>query len=65
MLFTALKDRRTRKTIERTSFECGFIPFRAKKIIFSTNFITIVILFIMFDIEVSIIIPIVIKSSSN
>lgn len=47
---------------EATRFECGFSNLNDKKIPFSTNFIIIIILFIIFDIEVSIIIPMILKS---
>lgn len=48
-----------KKTLKR-AFECGFNVSSEKKSIFSTNFLIIIILFLVFDIEVSILIPTII-----
>jgi len=42
-------------------FECGFDPFNKSRIPFSLNFYLIAIIFLIFDIELSIIIPIILN----
>lgn len=42
-------------------FECGFDPFNKSRIPFSLNFYLITIIFLIFDIEISIIIPIILN----
>lgn len=42
-------------------FECGFDPFNKSRIPFSINFYLIAIIFLIFDIEISIILPIIIN----
>lgn len=45
--------------IERvSSYECGFDPFRYTRISFSYRFFLISILFIIFDVEISLILPV-------
>nr|AKM69971.1 NADH dehydrogenase subunit 3 [Thripsaphis sp. YW-2015] len=40
-------------------FECGFDPFNKSRIPFSMNFYLIAIIFLIFDIEISIILPMI------
>nr|YP_011034004.1 NADH dehydrogenase subunit 3 [Slavum lentiscoides]WRI20258.1 NADH dehydrogenase subunit 3 [Slavum lentiscoides] len=42
-------------------FECGFDPFNKSRIPFSLNFYLIAIIFLIFDIELSIIMPMILK----
>nr|YP_010028680.1 NADH dehydrogenase subunit 3 [Stomaphis sinisalicis]QOS49067.1 NADH dehydrogenase subunit 3 [Stomaphis sinisalicis] len=42
-------------------FECGFDPFNKSRIPFSLNFYLITIIFLIFDIEISIIMPMILN----
>nr|QJW34312.1 NADH dehydrogenase subunit 3 [Schoutedenia ralumensis] len=42
-------------------FECGFDPFNKSRIPFSMNFYLITIIFLIFDIEISIILPMILN----
>nr|UFY97892.1 NADH dehydrogenase subunit 3 [Hyalopterus amygdali]UFY97905.1 NADH dehydrogenase subunit 3 [Hyalopterus pruni] len=42
-------------------FECGFDPFNKSRIPFSLNFYLIAIIFLIFDIEISIIMPMILN----
>jgi len=64
-LFCMIRESKQIKKDEKTRFECGFMNMRARKINFSTNFIMVVIIFLIFDIEVSIIITIRIVRKIN
>lgn len=45
-------------TEKKTAFECGFEPLREIRIPFSMRFFILIILFLIFDIEISLIFPI-------
>lgn len=49
-----------------TPFECGFSPFKKARIPFSLRFFIITLIFIIFDIEVAIVLPlgVIINSST-
>lgn len=49
-----------------SSFECGFDPLKKARVVFSLRFFLVIILFLVFEIEVVLLIPLVlIKLSIN
>lgn len=53
------------KKDKKLSFECGFENLTEKKTTFSTNFITLMLMFLIFDVEISILIPFLIINKNN
>lgn len=61
IIFRSIKEEKENKSEEKIRFECGFDRITTEKINFSTNFIIVIIIFLVFDIEVAIIVPITIR----
>nr|AJR19259.1 NADH dehydrogenase subunit 3 [Thremma gallicum] len=61
MIFLALiLSKKSFNDLEKSSpFECGFNPLSTPRIPFSLNFFLITIIFLIFDIEISLILPII------
>nr|AXI98590.1 NADH dehydrogenase subunit 3 [Pseudoniphargus grandis] len=58
MLISLLVGKKTPKSNEKLSpFECGFDPFKKARVPFSLRFFLITILFLIFDVEVAILLP--------
>nr|QPN54274.1 NADH dehydrogenase subunit 3 [Myrsidea sp. ADS-2020] len=50
--------------LSETAFECGFEPFFMPRVPFSVHFFTVTIVFLIFDLEVVILVPILFKLSN-
>nr|QTZ98190.1 NADH dehydrogenase subunit 3 [Agriocnemis femina] len=48
-----------------TAFECGFDPFYVARIPFSLKFFLIAVIFLIFDVEIAIILPITISMNNS
>lgn len=57
IIITYIKELNNIKKEKKTPFECGFNQISIKKITFSTNFLLITIIFLIFDIEITFLIP--------
>nr|WNK76443.1 NADH dehydrogenase subunit 3 [Sogatella furcifera] len=61
-IFSFLLSKKTNLDINKTSpFECGFSNFNSSRLSFSIHFFMVAIIFLMFDIEVAIMLPIFIS----
>lgn len=59
ILLTLLTSEKTNKEREKiTPFECGFSPMKKSRAPFSLRFFIITLIFLIFDIEVSLVLPI-------
>lgn len=65
IIFWPIKEEEIEKKEERIRFECGFMNIGARKTNFSTNFVIVVLMFLIFDIEVSILVTITISRTTN
>lgn len=61
-MFLNLNEWEKMKKEKKTSFECGYNRISTKKIAFSTNFLLISMLFLVFDVEISFLIPSIISN---
>nr|UJG45377.1 NADH dehydrogenase subunit 3 [Limnephilus germanus] len=61
MIFISLiLNKKSTNDIEKISpFECGFDPYSSPRIVFSIHFFLITIIFLIFDVEIAILIPII------
>nr|YP_009692234.1 NADH dehydrogenase subunit 3 [Limnephilus hyalinus]QEG98840.1 NADH dehydrogenase subunit 3 [Limnephilus hyalinus] len=61
MIFISLiLNKKSSNDIEKISpFECGFDPHSSSRIVFSIHFFLITIIFLIFDVEIAILIPII------
>ena len=57
-LFSSLKEKSFSLSRKLSVFECGFNSLQIKKFAFSINFFLLIIIFLVFDIEISFLIPI-------
>nr|BCR02911.1 NADH dehydrogenase subunit 3 [Riccardoella tokyoensis] len=57
MMFQLIMEKSFMKKEKLTAFECGFNLLNNNKIPFSTNFFLITIMFLMFDLEFSLLMP--------
>nr|AXI98525.1 NADH dehydrogenase subunit 3 [Pseudoniphargus brevipedunculatus] len=58
ILMTAVLGKKTFNLMEKLSpFECGFDPFKKARIPFSLRFFLITILFLIFDVEIAVLLP--------
>lgn len=64
-IFTLINEIKTIKKDKKSCFECGFENLSEKKITFSTNFTILIVIFLIFDVEISILIPFLIINKNN
>lgn len=64
-IFLTITEKTRGKKDKKTAFECGFESISEKKITFSTNFIMLIIMFLIFDVEISVLIPFLLINKNN
>nr|YP_010554756.1 NADH dehydrogenase subunit 3 [Macrostemum radiatum]UYO79402.1 NADH dehydrogenase subunit 3 [Macrostemum radiatum] len=66
IILSILISKKKKKNQEKLSpFECGFNPFLTSRLPFSLQFIMISIIFLIFDIEISLILPMILSFNFN
>nr|UAM91311.1 NADH dehydrogenase subunit 3 [Scolopendra subspinipes] len=59
MMLASLISKKTSKDREKSSpFECGFDPYKTARVPFSLRFFLIAMIFLIFDVEITLLIPI-------
>lgn len=65
LIFRIINKRDEEKMEQKSRFECGFNSITSTKNLFSTNFIIMIILFLVFDIEVAVLIPMTLTGATS
>lgn len=65
VIFIFINEEKNKMKEKKTSFECGYDRLSPKKTTFSTNFLILIMIFLIFDVEVTILIPFVTINKNN
>jgi len=63
ILYILIRFLRNETREKKIPFECGFIPLRTRRSAFSTRFFLLVVIFLVFDVEVVLLFPILAATS--